>query len=487
MEMRVQHVDRLDGLIAGILKSAQVPGAAIAIVAEGRTAFARGYGFRSLRPKQPMTADTVYPIASTTKPMNAMLLGMLVDEGKLAWDTPVQNYFPGFRLHDPIASSRATLRDLVTMRTGLPRHDWAWVDSGLSRAELVKRLAHLELSADFRERFQYSNLSVTAAGHIAEIVTGKRWEELIQQRILAPLGMHETTCHRPVRGKVTASYHENARRKLVSAWRYGSQATAPSGGAVHSTVTDMASWLLFHLAAGSDKKHRGLLKAETLRELHSPQVIVGKRALASLSPDATYALGWVVDYYRGHKRFGHTGYLHDVDSSTVFYPELGVGLVSFLNKGGSISAEVVNQCAFDTLMDVPCEQVIVERLAQYRTRLEKIRQRTAAVPRTAGTRPTHASGAYVGTYEHAGYGAIEIRQRGRKLILIRESLKLDLKHWHYDAWVPESSDVWSVHQVHPFDGASLVQFHVDARGAIGSLSFALDPEVAPIRFARRQV
>lgn len=150
---------RIDALIETTLKIARIPGAALAVVANGEMIHARGYGWRELSAKLPMTARTVYPIASTTKPINATLIGMLVAEGSLDWDTPVQTYVPRFRLRDAAVSPRVTLLDLVTMRTGLPRHDWIWLGARVTRAELMEKLALLELSADFRQRFQYSNLS----------------------------------------------------------------------------------------------------------------------------------------------------------------------------------------------------------------------------------------------------------------------------------------------------------------------------------------
>lgn len=154
------NVDRLDAILEPALRAAKVPGAATAITAGRRVVFARGYGYRDLDAKLPMTLDTVYPIASTSKAINATLLGILVEKGKLAWDAPVQKYLPRFRLHDRLASSMVTVRDLVAMRTGLPRHDFVWWENPISRAELVEYFAHLPLSAAFRERFQIGRAHV---------------------------------------------------------------------------------------------------------------------------------------------------------------------------------------------------------------------------------------------------------------------------------------------------------------------------------------
>src|SRR5271156_841420 len=153
--MSIQNVEKLDSIIGPMLRAARVPGAAIAVVAGGEVVYAQGYGYRDLVAKLPVTPDTVYPIASTTKAINATLLGMLVDEGRLAWDAPVQNYLPRFRIGDSSRSSQITVRDLLLMRTGLPRHDWLWIENPTNRADLVERLRYLEMSAGFRERFQY--------------------------------------------------------------------------------------------------------------------------------------------------------------------------------------------------------------------------------------------------------------------------------------------------------------------------------------------
>jgi CubicO group peptidase (beta-lactamase class C family) len=201
--MSIEKFATLDALIEPMLQAARIPGAAIAIVAGGETGFSRGYGYRDLAAKLPMTSRTLYPIGSTTKAINATVLGMLVDEGLLAWDAPVQNYLPQLRMRDAAVSAQVTLRDLIVMRTGLPRHDWVWTENSVRRAELAERLRHLESSAGFRERFQYNNMTVTIAGHVAELVTGQSWNDLVRQHLLEPLDMNVTRFTLPSDGEAT--------------------------------------------------------------------------------------------------------------------------------------------------------------------------------------------------------------------------------------------------------------------------------------------
>jgi len=187
----MRNIEALDLIVPPVLRAARIPGAALAVVAEGETLFANGYGYRDLQQRLPLTGRTIFPIASTSKALNAVLIGMLVDEGRLAWDVPVQQYLPQFQLSDPLISAQVTLRDLLAMRTGLPRHDWVWLGHPMSRPSLVSRLRHLPLSAGFRERFQYSNISATSAGHIAEVVTG--WPKTRDSRIFSEPRFGEIT------------------------------------------------------------------------------------------------------------------------------------------------------------------------------------------------------------------------------------------------------------------------------------------------------
>jgi CubicO group peptidase (beta-lactamase class C family) len=482
LEKALEELDGPDGLIEPILRAARVPGAAIAIVADGKTVFARGYGNRDLEAKLSLTERTLYPIASTTKALNATLIGMLVDEGRLAWDTPVQRYFPQFRLRDPLISTQVTLRDLLAMRTGLPRHDWVWTANPISRQELVERLQYLELSAGFRERFQYNNITATTAGYVAELVTGQRWEDLVQQRILTPLAMTATVIGRPTDGDVTLSYHENAQRELILSQRLAAEVTAPSGGAVYSTVEDMARWIAFNLAGGRRDGNR-LIHAATLTEIHGPQV-AARSDPSSPSPHAAYAMGWFVDTYNGRTRIGHGGDLHNVNSDVSLFPGDGIGIVSFINFGCPKLARLINQQVFDLIRGQEPLDGLEDRLAQYEKQIAENEKSSASVCRLEGTRPSHQLEHYTGAYVHRGYGEVRISRRSDELIFRRNDLVLPLEHWHYDTWVAKNTDLFSIHRPNPFDRSSRLLFETNANGDVEALSIRLEPAVDPIRFQK---
>lgn len=484
MSRIIRDAARLDLVIEPILEAGRVPGAAIAVVVDGRTAYARGFGYRDLKARNLVTPDTVFPVASTSKAMNATLLGMLVDEGRVEWDSPVQQYLPRFRLQDPLLSARVTVRDLVTMQTGLPRHDWVWFGSRLTRAELVERIQHLELSADLRQRFQYCNLSVTLAGHIAEVVVGKSWEELVRERIFRPLGMRRSGFSRPLRGDVSMSYHERPNRRLLVSHRFAADVTAPSGGSIHSTVSDMARWVLFNLNKGRTGNRR-LVSPKTMAQLHAPQVIVGNRPLAALPADWAYSLGWLVHSYNGHPCVSHEGYLHDVHSSVMLFPGARIGLVSFTNFGCPRLARLINQYVFDALMGLRPAEKYQEWLRRYEAQVKANNKRIASMPRAANTRPSHNLAAYCGEYKHAAYGEIRVRSSGRRLYLHASGLRLPLRHWHYDSWVVEHKAMWPIHQWHAFDSSNPFSFETHGDGNVEALTVRLEPTVAPIRFMKK--
>src|SRR5262249_25568690 len=156
--------DPIDKLIADALATWEVPGAAVVIVTRDRVVSLNGYGRRELGREHPVTADTIFPLASCTKAFTTALLAMLADDGKLGWDDLVRKHWPDFHLADPLADAEVTLRDLLTHRTGIASHDFLWYRSPLPPEELVRRVGKLPFERSFRSAFQYQSVMYTAAG-----------------------------------------------------------------------------------------------------------------------------------------------------------------------------------------------------------------------------------------------------------------------------------------------------------------------------------
>lgn len=186
-----------DALVEESMADWKIPGLALAVIRDGEPVLMRGYGVRDSVGSAPVTTATQFMLCSITKSFTAAGLGLLVDERKLNWTTPVRDLIPGFRLHDAVTTERITVRDLLCHHSGMPRHDWLHTPGDLDTSELLARLRHLAPSRDLRERWQYQNLGYVIAGHVAERLSGQRWEDFTGERLLRPLGFSHASVSPP--------------------------------------------------------------------------------------------------------------------------------------------------------------------------------------------------------------------------------------------------------------------------------------------------
>src|SRR5579862_9127905 len=184
-----KKLDGFDAYMAKTLKDWNAPGVGVGIVVNDKLVFAKGYGFRDYEKKLPYTPGTMTPIASNTKLFTAVAAGMLVQEGKLTWDKPVRDSVPSIRFHNDQLNSNVTLRDMLSHRTGITRHDTIWYKSDFTRKQLFEKLVYLEPEEPIRETFLYNNLMFAAVGYLIELQSGKTWEQFVKDRILDPLEM----------------------------------------------------------------------------------------------------------------------------------------------------------------------------------------------------------------------------------------------------------------------------------------------------------
>jgi CubicO group peptidase (beta-lactamase class C family) len=143
-------IPELDRLAADVMADWKVSGAALAVVRDANVIFARAYGQRDVEANLPVTTATRFLICSITKSFTATGVALLHNEGRLDWTRPVPDYMPEFRLHDPVATERVTVRDLLCHQTGLPRHDWVHMLGDRSAAEMLNIMRYLEPSRDIR-------------------------------------------------------------------------------------------------------------------------------------------------------------------------------------------------------------------------------------------------------------------------------------------------------------------------------------------------
>jgi CubicO group peptidase (beta-lactamase class C family) len=183
----------IDEYVAKAMADWQVPGLAIAIVKDDQVVYERGYGLVKAGEEQPVTAETLFPIASCTKSFTAAGIGLLVDEEQIVWNDHVRKHVPGFELYDPFVTREATLVVLLAHRTGLQPGDKLWSKNEFAPDEIVRRMRFLRSKYSFRSRFSYNNLAYLVAGQVVERISGRSWGDFVEERILQPAGMRSTT------------------------------------------------------------------------------------------------------------------------------------------------------------------------------------------------------------------------------------------------------------------------------------------------------
>jgi CubicO group peptidase (beta-lactamase class C family) len=466
------------------LEALRVPGMAVAVVASGEVVFSRGFGFRNLESKLPVTPETVFAIGSSTKAMTATVVGTLVDDGLLRWDEPVRTYLPDFRLADASATERLTVGDLLTHRSGLPRHDLAWYGSPRSREELFESLRHLELSADLRERFQYQNLMYMTAGYLAGQETGSTWEDLVRERVLEPLGMTHTVLSRfDGLPDVATGYQldrDDDGEVVVRSMPYRVIEAMGPAGSVNSTAEDMARWVRFQLGDGTVDGTQVVSKA-TLDEMHSPQIVASLPLLGlidpKMSPYILYGMGWFIQPYRGHHLIHHGGNIDGFSAMVAFLPQEDLGVVVLSNGNGSPLPLAVALSVFDRLLGLePVDWVgRSELFLKQALAAEAEQEGAAAADRVEGTEPSHPLDAYVGEFDNPGYGMLRVTRDGDALAFALNGLEGALEHWHYDVFNAPETPV----------GAVKIEFLTAIDGRIDRVQAAVEPAVAPIVFARK--
>jgi CubicO group peptidase (beta-lactamase class C family) len=399
-------------LVRRLMARDQIPGVAVGVVEQGQLVFVRGFGYRDLEARLPVTPDTLFPLGSCSKAFTATAVALLADEGRLGLDTPVRSYLPDFSLADPVASATLTARELLTHRSGLPRHDLFWYQAPFSRDELYRRLRYLEPGGPPRTRWRYNSLMFVVAARVVERVSGLSWEHFVQSRILLPLNMRRTRLS-PEAMEADADHASPYAIREGRAHRIpmlkGLSAIAPAG-AVQSSVRDLARWLTFHAT-----RSPGLLAEGMWRELHRPQATMPAAEEGEVQRPS-YALGWIHETYRGHPLLVHNGAVDGFTAHLGFVPETGQGLIILVNREHATAAlTALAYSAYDRLLGLaPLD---------WEARLKETAEPSQAVREVPLDFPIQA---VTGRYEHPAYGEITVRAEGNELAMQFRNIRLTL-------------------------------------------------------------
>jgi CubicO group peptidase (beta-lactamase class C family) len=411
--------------------------------------------------------DTLFPLASCTKPFTSLALATLVDDAKLHWDDPVRKHLPYFKLADPLADANVTLRDLLCHRTGVGSHDLMWYGATCSVEERVRRVAHLELQHSFRSQFQYQVVLFGGAGLAAGQAAGSSWRQAIENRVLGPLGMKNSFAVAVPQSKYAdqASPHRRSKKGDIGVIaRYPLEEPDPAG-TIHSTGRDLARFLRLQLGDGSWQGKR-LVSAENLHETHTPQMIVRREGFAKLMNPETlqiaYGLGWIVQDYRGKQLVLHGGAIDGFRAQITLVPQDGIGVAVLSNLDRSLVNLALTQSILDMMWGKPARDWNAFYLELRRNEeLQNDRRHEYFLSRRhKDAKPSLPLAAFAGAYHDPAYGTARIALENDALILRWSSFRWPLEHLLKDTFYISDEAV----------GDAPLEFEASA-GAVDSFRF----------------
>ncbi len=461
-------VAAVDGLAQDLMRISHIPGLAVAVVRSGRVVYAKGFGVRNVDTKAPVDTDTVFPLASLSKPISATVVATRIGTGEVGWDTPIHTLMPSFALADPYVTDHVTVGDLFAHRSGLPDHAGDLLeDLGYDRTAVLARLRLLPL-APFRDSYAYTNFGLTAAAEAVAQHLGTDWATLAQQTLYGPLGMTSTSSRyadfvaRPDRtvGHVLV---DGAYR--VTPQQRDPDAQAPAGG-VSSSVTDVAKWMEMVLGDGTAGGHTMIPPSDLLPAI-SPQTVSSPPSMPQ-ARGGFYGFGFnVSSSAAGRVILSHSG-AFSLGAATAFtlIPSADVGIVTLTNAA-PIGVPETLDAEFADLVQFGSVQQDWKTL--YRSAFAKLDQPTGTlvgVTPPAAPAPALPTASYVGTYDNAYYGPATVGSVGDGLTLTLgpRHMTMPLRHWDGSTFVftppGENAEAGTLSRA-TFDGDRLVLEYYD--------------------------
>jgi CubicO group peptidase (beta-lactamase class C family) len=472
-----------DARVEALRQSLGVPGVSISIVEDGHVMLAKGYGIRRLGAPEPVDADTIMTIGSTTKAFTVADLAILVDQGKLQWDDKVIDHLPWFVMYDPWVTREMTVRDLLVHRSGLGlgAGDLLFVPrSNVSRREAVRRLRYIKPKTSFRSAYAYDNILYMVAGQLIEEVSGETWEKFTRDHLLKPAGMLGSTSddegflaspdHAQPHARMNGGLRGIGDLEVLDERDRLASNNLPAGR-LSVSARDMARWLMIQLAHGKLPEGGQLFSEAASAEMWKPMILqpIAPRPEAVKATQPlfdTYALGWDVQDYRGAKVISHTGAVFGFRAAVVLIPDRNVGFSIVVNSEDGVLIRGLMYELLDHYLGLPKS----DWPAAF-ARLSREQQAKAlATFKAQSARPVKAGPSlpldhYAGDYADPWYGPISIRsQEGKLLIDFKQTPRMTgtLEHWQYDSFRTR----WDDRTIEP----AYVNFSLDAEGKVDRIT-----------------
>ncbi len=326
-----QNTTEIDSLVTQQMQRYAVPGMALALVKDGQVVYAKGYGVRDTKTNTPVNADTLFAIGSVSKSFTSLGMMQLVAADKIKLDAPIQTYLPNLKFSDAALGAKVTVRQLLSMTSGLDRFDaWAFDKTIDTRAKLLETIAQIPFSSTPGKVFAYNNQNYVAAAAILETLTKQSWEAYTKTNILEPLGMQRTTLDytQAVMDGNFAAGHSLGIQGVKNMAAFDRFPVIAPAGSIHSSASEMAKYLVAQMAKGQK-----LVPRRELAQMHQSQIAIGDAFSGGLAGMTAlgYGLGWFNEEYRGVKMVEHGGNINGFSAQIQMLPQKGWGMVLLTN------------------------------------------------------------------------------------------------------------------------------------------------------------
>ena len=481
----------LDKKLIDLQRTTKTVGFSVAIVKGNEIIYAKGFGYRDLEQKLKVDENTLFAIGSTTKAFTTALLGIMEEEKGLSFNDSPKKYLPELEFYNDELNNTITILDMVSHRSGLPRHDWSWyLFPTDDKSELIARVEYQEPFSGIREQWYYNNFMYLAQGLITEKLTGKSWEDNIRERFFKPLNMTTSTLsieELKEHNNISKGYWiEDFETSNVTPY-YDIAAMSPAGS-INSSAKEMANWLKVWLNEGKFN-NKQILPAKYVEKAINPLMLVGNGIKDEQFPDQhlnSYGYAWFISSYKGHYRLEHGGNIDGFSANVSFFPTDDIGIVVLVNQDGSGLPTLVRNTISDEILGLEktdwktyYNEIISSLKKQEEEETQE--QEDGIIP---NTNPTHSLTEYTGDYTHQGYGTFKIEVKNDSLWSHFPREKAYLKHTHYD-----------IFKLYLIDDNTLdlddlgfnFNFQTNEIGDIESVKIKFEPTLEPIVFKRTPV
>ncbi|WP_443936752.1 serine hydrolase [Pedobacter sp. MW01-1-1] len=417
---------QIDSISEKALSAFNVPGIAVAVVKDGKVIHAKGYGLSSIKTGKKVDENTRFAIASNSKAFTTAALAILVDEKKLTWDTPVTDVIPEFKMYDAYVTAEFTIADLLSHRSGLGLGAgdlMIWPDSStLSKKQIIHNLRYLKPVSSFRTKWDYDNLLYIVAGEVIERVSGKTYEDFVENRIMLPLGMNASAtsfnrlkdknnsidAHVPINGKITVipkDFTENSN----------------AAGGINTSISDLSKWVLAQLNGGKygEKLEKKLFSKAAQNRMWTLHSIIPAGKGSYNRHFFGYGLGWFLSDEMGYMVAEHTGGLAGMVSEVTLIPDLKLGIIVLTNQqsGGAFTA--ITKSIKDGYFNITNKDRIKESADEEKEDQKEGKEVTDKVWATIANEQKNTTSVdtkkYLGTYTDVWFGDVTLSELNGKM------------------------------------------------------------------------